>query len=100
MKILGKGNYSVEILFYAYGQWNCKELRHKTLKQAYIKMRIVQHNYNGAMYRVQIIDNTQATPKVRFTYWGETSTTRWLNRWNLREGNFQYIANYESLARG
>ena len=97
-KILGKGDYRIELSFYAYGEWHKRTYAHKTLKQAYIKARIIQHNFNGANYYFYLVDYKQC--KWRWFYNGETSTSKWCNTHYLRNGQFDCIVGYKSLARG
>ena len=98
VKILGKGDYKVELSFYAHGEWHKRIYAHKTLRQAYIKARIIQHNFNGANYYFYLVDCKQG--KVRWFYSGETRTSKWCDVHYLRLGEFENISNYKSLARG
>ena len=97
-KILGKGDYRIELHFYAYGEYHKRIFAHKTLKQAYIKARIVQHNYNGASYWFCLVDGTQG--KIRWWYDGETNASKWCNTHYLREGRFDMIQGYKSIMQG
>jgi hypothetical protein len=97
-KILGKGNYRIELSFYAHGEWHKRIFAHKTLKQAYIKARIIQHNYNGALYWFTLLDYEHY--KVRWYYDSETKSSKWYNRLMLREGRFDGIYGYKSIMQG
>ena len=98
IKILGKGEYRVFLSFYAHGEWHKRVYAHKTLKQAYIKARIIQHNFNGSNYYFYLVDGTQG--KIRWWYDGETSTSKWCNNHYLRNGEFNMISNYKSVMQG
>ena len=98
VKILGKGDYRIELSFYAHGEWHKKVLCKKTLKSAYILARVIQHNYNGALYHFCLIDYKQG--KVRWSYYGETNASKWCNRLMLREGQFDGISGYKSIMQG
>ena len=98
VKILGKGDFRIELSFYAHGEWHKKVFCKKTLKSAYILARVIQHNYNGALYHFYLYDSKQG--KIRWFYNGETSTSKWCNTHFLRLGEFGGISNYKSLARG
>ena len=97
-KILGKGDYRIELSFYAHGEWHKKILCKKTLKGAYVLARIIQHNYSGANYYFYLIDYKQC--KLRWFYQGETSTSKWCNIHYLRNGQFDCITGYKKVARG
>jgi hypothetical protein len=97
-KILGKGNYRIELHFYAHGEWHKRIFAHKTLKGAYIKARIIQHNYNGALYWFTLVDCEQG--KIRWLYNGETNACKWCNRLMLRQGDFNAISGYTSIMQG
>jgi hypothetical protein len=97
-KILGKGDYRVELSFYAHGEWHKKVFCKKTLKGAFILARTIQHNYNGALYYFYLID--YKTCKVRWHYNGETHASKWCNRLMLREGQFDGISGYKSIMQG
>ena len=98
VKVLGKGDYRVELSFYVYGEWHKRIYAHKTLKQAYIRARIIQHNFNGANYYFHLVDYKQG--KIRWSYDGETSTSKWCNNHFLRLGEFDNISNYKSIMQG
>lgn len=97
-KILGKGDYRIELSFYAHGEWHKRIFAHKTLKQAFIKARIIQHNYKGALYYFYLMDYKDY--KMRWRYDGETNACKWCNRLMLREGDFKAISGYKSVMQG
>ena len=96
VKVLGKGDYKIELSFYAHGEWHKRIYCKRTLKGAYILARVIQHNFNGSLYHFSLSDGKQ----VRWFYIGETNTSRWCDRLALRENDFTSISNYTSLARG
>ena len=98
MKILGKGDYSIELSFYINEKWHKKVFCKKTLKGAYLLARVLQRNYNGLLYYFDLYDHKQG--KVRWWYHGETDATKWCDKHFLRLGQFNCITNYKSLARG
>lgn len=97
-KILGKGNFEIRLCFYAHGEWHNKVMRKKTLKGAYVLARVIQHNYNGALYWFTLLDYDKC--KVRWHYDGETKTSKYCNRLMLREGQFNGISGYKSIMQG
>lgn len=98
MKILGKGNFRIELGFYAHGEWHKKVLCRKTLKSAYVLARVIQHNYNGALYYFTLLDYEKC--KMRWHYDSETKASKWCNRLMLREGHFDGISGYKSIMQG
>lgn len=98
VKILGKGEYRVELSFYAHGEWHKRVYCKKTLKGAFILARVLQHNFKGAMYYFHLIDCKQG--KVRWSYYEESNTCKWCNRLMLREGRFDGITGYKSIMQG
>ena len=97
-KILGKGNFEIELSFYVSGKWHRKTFRKKTLKSAYVLARVIQHNYDGTLYYFTLLDYERS--KIRWHYDGETEASRYCNRLMLQESNFKGISNYKKVGQG
>ena len=96
-KILGKGDFRLKLSFYAYGEWHTKEFCKKTLKSAYILARVIQHNYKGAMFMFHLFDNKH---NLRWSYYSESNSQKWVNRYMLQRGEFDSIVGYKSITQG
>ena len=96
-KILGKGDFRIVLSFYAHGEWHKKVFCKKTLKGAYILARVIQHNYNGAMFMFHLFDNKN---NLRWSYYSESNSQKWLNRHMLQNSEFGSIVGYKSIMQG